>query len=209
MTQRAEQLSLNLDAKLKPGIVNKTHNLTQYQTVETSSNWNESQFPSPSVIEMVLISKRFELQETSSADGTNLLVKHFGVIAQLIAHCEPFISFSVHLFHTQQTSAPGQPPQNVEWNLIGSQLVLQWDPVIALETESEVTGYIVSDIISLHPENALGFFIRVSLKVTHCFPFSSQAFPFLHCEPNNDGSNYNVYLHLILLIYIIRVVRVQ
>ncbi len=92
--------------------------------------------------------------------------------AQLIAYFEPFLSFSAHFFHTHQTSAPGQPPQNVEWNLIGSQLVLQWDPVIALETESEVTGYIVSDIISLHPENALGYFRRVSLAVTQCFPFS-------------------------------------
>lgn len=41
------------------------------------------------------------------------------------------------------SSAPGQPPQNVEWTLIGSQLTLQWDPVIALDTESEVTGYVV------------------------------------------------------------------
>lgn len=57
-----------------------------------------------------------------------------------------------------QTSAPGQPPQNVEWNLIGSQLVLQWDPVIALETESEVTGYIVSDIISFHQEKCIRIF---------------------------------------------------
>ncbi|XP_056316364.1 LOW QUALITY PROTEIN: contactin-3 [Danio aesculapii] len=44
---------------------------------------------------------------------------------------------------TTKKPPPGQPPQNVEWNLIGSQLILQWDPVIALETESEVTGYIV------------------------------------------------------------------
>ncbi|XP_057194310.1 contactin-3 [Triplophysa rosa] len=44
---------------------------------------------------------------------------------------------------TTKKPPPGQPPQNVEWNLIGSQLMLQWDPVIALETESEVTGYII------------------------------------------------------------------
>uniref|UniRef100_A0A8C1MKX1 Contactin 3b n=1 Tax=Cyprinus carpio TaxID=7962 RepID=A0A8C1MKX1_CYPCA len=67
---------------------------------------------------------------------------------------------SVPVNVTTKKPPPGQPPQNVEWNLIGSQLVLQWDPVIALETESEVTGYIVSDIISLHPENALGYLIR-------------------------------------------------
>uniref|UniRef100_A0A671SGQ7 Contactin 3b n=1 Tax=Sinocyclocheilus anshuiensis TaxID=1608454 RepID=A0A671SGQ7_9TELE len=50
---------------------------------------------------------------------------------------------SVPVNVTTKKPPPGQPPQNVEWNLIGSQLVLQWDPVIALETESEVTGYIV------------------------------------------------------------------
>ncbi|XP_066519522.1 contactin-3 [Hoplias malabaricus] len=44
---------------------------------------------------------------------------------------------------TTKKPPPGQPPQNVEWSLIGSQLTLQWDPVIALDTESEVTGYVV------------------------------------------------------------------
>jgi len=63
-----------------------------------------------------------------------------------------FLLLSISFTHTQ-TSAPGQPPQNVEWNLIGSQLLLQWDPVIALETESEVTGYIVSDIIRMFYES--------------------------------------------------------
>uniref|UniRef100_A0AAY4E8W2 Contactin 3b n=1 Tax=Denticeps clupeoides TaxID=299321 RepID=A0AAY4E8W2_9TELE len=45
---------------------------------------------------------------------------------------------------TTKKPPPGQPPLNVEWTLIGSQLTLHWDPVIALETESEVTGYLVS-----------------------------------------------------------------
>ncbi|XP_030632439.1 contactin-3 [Chanos chanos] len=44
---------------------------------------------------------------------------------------------------TTRKPPPGQPPQNVEWNLTGTQLTLQWDPVIALDTESEVTGYLV------------------------------------------------------------------
>ncbi|XP_062853242.1 contactin-3 [Trichomycterus rosablanca] len=44
---------------------------------------------------------------------------------------------------TTKKPPPGQPPQNVEWSLIGSQLTMQWDPVIALDTESEVTGYVV------------------------------------------------------------------
>ncbi|XP_064161414.1 contactin-3 isoform X1 [Anguilla rostrata] len=45
---------------------------------------------------------------------------------------------------TTKKPPPGQPPLNIEWTLIGSQLTLHWDPVIALETESEVTGYQVS-----------------------------------------------------------------
>ncbi|KAG7326669.1 hypothetical protein KOW79_010070 [Hemibagrus wyckioides] len=44
---------------------------------------------------------------------------------------------------TTKKPPPGQPPQNVEWTLIGSQLTLQWDPVIALDTEAEVTGYVI------------------------------------------------------------------
>lgn len=41
-------------------------------------------------------------------------------------------------------AAPAQPPVNVEWTLIGSQLSLYWEPVVATESESEVTGYRVS-----------------------------------------------------------------
>uniref|UniRef100_A0A8C6Q6X1 Contactin 3 n=1 Tax=Nothobranchius furzeri TaxID=105023 RepID=A0A8C6Q6X1_NOTFU len=41
-------------------------------------------------------------------------------------------------------AAPAQPPLNVEWTLIGSQLSLYWEPVVAMESESEVTGYQVS-----------------------------------------------------------------
>jgi hypothetical protein len=39
--------------------------------------------------------------------------------------------------------APGQPPVNVEWSMTGSLLTLHWDPVVATETESPVTGYMV------------------------------------------------------------------
>lgn len=45
------------------------------------------------------------------------------------------------------TLAPGQPPVNVEWNLIGSKLTVHWDPVVTMEMESEVTGYKVSSCI--------------------------------------------------------------
>lgn len=44
---------------------------------------------------------------------------------------------------TTKKPAPGQPPLNIEWTMIGSILTLQWDPVIAMETESEVIGYLV------------------------------------------------------------------
>uniref|UniRef100_A0A8C1LWS3 Contactin 3a, tandem duplicate 2 n=1 Tax=Cyprinus carpio TaxID=7962 RepID=A0A8C1LWS3_CYPCA len=45
---------------------------------------------------------------------------------------------------TTKKSPPGQPPLNVEWNLIGSKLTVHWEPVISLEMESDVTGYQVS-----------------------------------------------------------------
>ncbi|XP_014001305.1 contactin-3 [Salmo salar] len=45
---------------------------------------------------------------------------------------------------TTKKSPPGQPPLNVEWTLIGSQITIYWEPVVAMETESEVTGYQLS-----------------------------------------------------------------
>lgn len=45
-------------------------------------------------------------------------------------------------------AAPAQPPLNVEWTLIGSQLSLYWEPVVAMDSESEVTGYQVSVTLS-------------------------------------------------------------
>ncbi|XP_046896581.1 contactin-3 [Hypomesus transpacificus] len=45
---------------------------------------------------------------------------------------------------TTKKPPPGQPPLNVEWTLIGSLLILHWDAVVTMETESEATGYKVS-----------------------------------------------------------------
>uniref|UniRef100_A0A3Q3KPC0 Contactin 3a, tandem duplicate 2 n=1 Tax=Monopterus albus TaxID=43700 RepID=A0A3Q3KPC0_MONAL len=45
---------------------------------------------------------------------------------------------------TTKKPPPAQPPLNIEWTLIGSQLSLYWEPVLAMESESEVTGYQVS-----------------------------------------------------------------
>ncbi|XP_065135857.2 contactin-3 [Paramisgurnus dabryanus] len=73
---------------------------------------------------------------------------------------------SVPVNVTTKKPPPAQPPQNVEWNLIGSQLMLQWDPVIALETESEVTGYIV--LYRRHRNNDMYSIItnKTSVEVT-------------------------------------------
>uniref|UniRef100_A0A8C6SG54 Contactin 3a, tandem duplicate 2 n=1 Tax=Neogobius melanostomus TaxID=47308 RepID=A0A8C6SG54_9GOBI len=45
---------------------------------------------------------------------------------------------------TTKKPPPAQPPLNVEWTLIGSHLSLYWEPVVAMESESEVMGYQVS-----------------------------------------------------------------
>uniref|UniRef100_A0A3B4TRX1 Contactin-3-like n=1 Tax=Seriola dumerili TaxID=41447 RepID=A0A3B4TRX1_SERDU len=50
---------------------------------------------------------------------------------------------------TTKKPPPAQPPLNVEWTLIGSQLSLYWEPVVAMESESEVTGYQVSFSLSV------------------------------------------------------------
>lgn len=39
--------------------------------------------------------------------------------------------------------APDRAPHNIQWTMIGSTLSLHWDPVVAMETESKVTGYLV------------------------------------------------------------------
>lgn len=55
--------------------------------------------------------------------------------------------------------APDRPPLNIQWNMIGSTLTLHWNPVVALETESKVTGYLVSPTIlqscDLSPETIM------------------------------------------------------
>ncbi|TWW56518.1 Contactin-3 Brain-derived immunoglobulin superfamily protein 1 [Takifugu flavidus] len=57
---------------------------------------------------------------------------------------------------TTKKPPPAQPPMNIEWTLIGSQLSLYWEPVAATESESEVTGYKLSYRRQRHKEvNAL------------------------------------------------------
>ncbi|XP_041639135.1 contactin-3 [Cheilinus undulatus] len=44
---------------------------------------------------------------------------------------------------TTKKPPPDQAPLNIQWTMAGSTLKLHWDPVVALETESKVTGYLV------------------------------------------------------------------
>ncbi|KAE8293320.1 Contactin-3 Brain-derived immunoglobulin superfamily protein 1 [Larimichthys crocea] len=53
---------------------------------------------------------------------------------------------------TTKKPPPTQPPLNIEWTLIGSQLSLYWEPVVAMESESEVTGYQLSYRRQRHKE---------------------------------------------------------
>uniref|UniRef100_A0A3Q2D2Z1 Contactin-3-like n=1 Tax=Cyprinodon variegatus TaxID=28743 RepID=A0A3Q2D2Z1_CYPVA len=69
---------------------------------------------------------------------------------------------------TTKKPPPAQPPLNVEWTLIGSQLSLYWEPVVAMESESEVTGYQVNRFTSANstadltlPENDDDYIIRI------------------------------------------------
>lgn len=96
-----------------------------------------------------------------------------------------FVFIFSDTFFFLNIAAPGQPPQSVEWNLIGSQLMLQWDPVIALETESEVTGYIVSDIFLSA--------CRLESPFQTCFPFSYEMAPFLLRLLNANTKSSNTF----------------
>ncbi|XP_017273358.1 contactin-3 isoform X1 [Kryptolebias marmoratus] len=53
---------------------------------------------------------------------------------------------------TTKKPPPAQPPLNIGWTLIGSQLSLSWEPVVAMESESEVTGYQLSYWRQRHKE---------------------------------------------------------
>uniref|UniRef100_A0A8C9YC00 Contactin 3b n=1 Tax=Sander lucioperca TaxID=283035 RepID=A0A8C9YC00_SANLU len=44
---------------------------------------------------------------------------------------------------TTKKPPPDRAPLNIQWTMIGSTLTMHWDPVVALDTESKVTGYLV------------------------------------------------------------------
>ncbi|XP_023181023.1 contactin-3-like [Xiphophorus maculatus] len=53
--------------------------------------------------------------------------------------------------NTTRKPPPDRAPLNIQWSMIGSSLTLHWDPVVATETESKVTGYLV--ILKRHRYN--------------------------------------------------------
>ncbi|XP_030276182.1 contactin-3 [Sparus aurata] len=52
---------------------------------------------------------------------------------------------------TTKKPPPDRAPLNIQWTMIGSTLTLHWDPVVAVETESKVTGYLV--LLKRHRNN--------------------------------------------------------
>ncbi|XP_068578376.1 contactin-4-like isoform X1 [Cebidichthys violaceus] len=44
---------------------------------------------------------------------------------------------------TTKKPPPDRAPLNIQWTMIGSTLTMHWDAVVAMETESRVTGYLV------------------------------------------------------------------
>uniref|UniRef100_A0A3P9CU66 Contactin-3 n=1 Tax=Maylandia zebra TaxID=106582 RepID=A0A3P9CU66_9CICH len=56
---------------------------------------------------------------------------------------------------TTKKPPPSQPPMNVGWNLMGSQLSVYWEPVVAMESESEVLGYQVSFTFSVRHKEVI------------------------------------------------------
>ncbi|XP_028261752.1 contactin-3 [Parambassis ranga] len=58
---------------------------------------------------------------------------------------------SVPINSTTKKPPPDRAPLNIQWTMIGSTLTLHWDPVVAIETESKVTGYLV--LLKRHRNN--------------------------------------------------------
>uniref|UniRef100_A0A674N4J5 Contactin 3b n=1 Tax=Takifugu rubripes TaxID=31033 RepID=A0A674N4J5_TAKRU len=62
---------------------------------------------------------------------------------KLILFFDPLNTWKSNAVFILLILAPDRAPHNIQWTMIGSTLSLHWDPVIAMETESKVTGYLV------------------------------------------------------------------
>ncbi|XP_013864935.1 contactin-3 [Austrofundulus limnaeus] len=58
---------------------------------------------------------------------------------------------SAPINNTTKKPPPDRAPFNIQWRMIGSTLTLHWDPLVAMETESKVTGYLV--VVKRHRYN--------------------------------------------------------
>ncbi|XP_034023618.1 contactin-4-like [Thalassophryne amazonica] len=69
---------------------------------------------------------------------------------------------SVPINTTTKKPPPDRAPGNIQWTVTGSTLTLHWDPVVAMETESKVTGYLV--LLKSHRHNEVNS--RLTNKTT-------------------------------------------
>uniref|UniRef100_A0A3Q2Y743 Contactin 3b n=1 Tax=Hippocampus comes TaxID=109280 RepID=A0A3Q2Y743_HIPCM len=76
---------------------------------------------------------------------------------------------SVPINITTKKPPPDRAPLNVQWSMIGSTLSLHWDPVLATEKESHVTGYMVG-FVSTHRHNDLNYFVTNKTSVELSLP---------------------------------------
>ncbi|XP_057701975.1 contactin-3 isoform X2 [Corythoichthys intestinalis] len=70
---------------------------------------------------------------------------------------------SVPINITTKKPPPDRAPLNVQWSMIGSTLSLQWDPVVATEKESKVTGYLV--LLKRHRYNDMNYYVTNKTSV--------------------------------------------
>uniref|UniRef100_A0A3Q2XV18 Contactin 3b n=1 Tax=Hippocampus comes TaxID=109280 RepID=A0A3Q2XV18_HIPCM len=75
---------------------------------------------------------------------------------------------SVPINITTKKPPPDRAPLNVQWSMIGSTLSLHWDPVLATEKESHVTGYMV--LLKRHRHNDLNYFVTNKTSVELSLP---------------------------------------
>lgn len=107
-------------------------------------------------IHSVFISEGAPLQPPSIIQTDKMIVCPSG--ASVRSSCTTVILFGTLILHSSvymhhvicRTSlpmvlylAPDRAPLNIQWTMIGATLTLHWDPVVAVETESKVTGYLV------------------------------------------------------------------
>lgn len=78
----------------------------------------------------------------------SLSVKCYTKAKSFLSYCLKTLVYLIFLLmFVGACLAPDRPPLNVQWTMVGSTLSLHWDPVVATETESKVTGYLVGPTV--------------------------------------------------------------